>query len=58
MGVYGGPNKVKGGIVFSLDGANPSSYAGDLVTTYGTDYGYFAGGEPGPGTLSTVERVD
>ena len=44
MGVYGGPNKAKGGIVFSLDGAHPASYAGDSVTSLGTDYGYFAGG--------------
>ena len=60
MGVYGGPNKVKGGIVFSLDGANPNSYAGDSVTSLGTDYGYIAGGmsEPGETTYSKVERID
>ena len=57
MGVYGGPNKAKGGIVFSLDGANPASYAGDSVTSLGTDYGYFAGGY-GDSSYSTVYRVD
>ena len=55
MGVFGGPNKVKGGIVFSLDGANPASYAGDSPSPIGTDYGYFAGAYP---ALSTVDRVD
>ena len=61
MGVYGGPNKVKGGIVFSLDGANPNSYAGDEPAPAGTDYGYFAGGGSGaPGALgvTTVDRID
>jgi len=60
MGVYGGPNKVKGGIVFSLDGANPASYAGDTPTTAGTNYGYWGGGNnpSSPGGLSTVDRVD
>ena len=55
MGVYGGPNKVKGGIVFSLDGANPASYAGDSVTVVGTDYGYVGGDYPNG---STVDRID
>ena len=60
MGVYGGPNKAKGGIVFSLDGANPTSYAGDTPTTAGTNYGYWGGGNnpSSPGGLSTVDRVD
>jgi hypothetical protein len=62
MGVYGGPNKVKGGIVFSLDGANPNSYAGDSPTTVGTDYGYVAGGyfegSPGGGPRSDIDRID
>ena len=63
MGVFGGPNKVKGGIVFSLDGANPNSYAGDSETVVGTDYGYFAQGvnrDPMPSTIafSSTDRVD
>ena len=60
MGVYGGPNKIQGGIVFSLDGANPASYAGDEVSSIGTDYGYFGGGfDPSvPGRRSTVDRID
>ena len=59
MGVYGGPNKVKGGIVFSLDGANPNSYAGDSVTVVGTDYGYFGGGYvTSPSRTSIVNRLD
>jgi len=64
MGVYGGPNKVKGGIVFSLDGANPASYAGDVdgatrsaTAPAGTPYGYFGGGTKPP-AYSTVDRVD
>ena len=57
MGVYGGPNKVKGGIVFSLDGANPNSYAGDSLTSLGTDYGYFGGGY-NSGNITTVDRID
>ena len=64
MGVYGGPNKVKGGIVFSLDGANPASYAGDVdgqtrptTTITGTPYGYFGGGKE-PSDVSTVDRID
>ena len=60
MGVYGGPNKVKGGIVFGLDGANHASYAGDTPTTAGTNYGYFgAGRNPSfPAGLSSIDRVD
>ena len=56
MGVFGGPNKVKGGIVFSLDGANPASYAGDSVTSLGTDYGYFGGGQSS--SYTTIDRID
>ena len=56
MGVYGGPNKVKGGIVFGLDGANPASYAGDSVTSLGTDYGYFGGGSSS--SYTTIDRID
>ena len=60
MGVYGGPNKAKGGIVFGLDGANHASYAGDTPTTAGTNYGYFgAGRNPSfPAGLSSIDRVD
>ena len=69
MGVYGGPNKVKGGIVFSLDGANPASYAGDVdgatrsaSTPAGTPYGYVGHGLGSPGNpspaVSTVNRID
>ena len=59
MGVFGGPNKVQGGIVFSLDGANPASYAGDEISaTAGPAYGYFAGGYQPGGSQSTVDRID
>ena len=58
MGVYGGPNKVKGGIVFSLDGANPASYAGDVPVNIGTNYGYFGGGQSSPSAISIIDRLD
>ena len=43
-------------LVLNLDAGNTKSYAGDIVTPVGTDYGYYGGGNPGP--KSTVDRID
>ncbi len=50
------PRIITDNLVFLVDAGNVKSYAGD--NSLGTDYGYFAGGEPGPGTVTTVDRVD
>jgi len=58
MGFYNSPRIILDNLVLNLDAGNTKSYAGDTPTTAGTPYGYFGGGFPGPGALSTVERID
>ena len=42
-------------LVLNLDAGNTKSYAGDVASPIGTDYGYFGGGNA---SASTVDRVD
>jgi len=56
MGFYNSPRIITDDLIFSIDAANIKSWNGP--SPLGTPYGYFGGGEPGPGYLSTVERLD
>ena len=42
-------------LVLNLDAGNTKSYAGNVASPIGTDYGYVGGGTP---SKSTVDRID
>ena len=60
MGFYNSPRIVTDNLVFLVDAGNVKSYAGDIVTPVGTDYGYFGGGnfDTGGSSASVIQRID
>ena len=58
MGFYNSPRIITDDLIFSIDAANIKSWSGPTPVPVGTDYGYFAGGVPGPAHMSTVQRID
>jgi len=54
MATYYNPKIITNNIEFSVDAANVKSWSG--ASPLGTNYGYWAGGAPGP--VSTVDRTD
>ena len=57
MGFYNSPRIILDDLVLNLDAGNTKSYAGNVPTPVGTNYGYMGGG--GPGTSgSFVDRID
>ena len=61
MGFYNSPRIILDDLVLNLDAGNIKSYAGDVPTPAGTDYGYFGGGKTGaPDALDTsfIDRID
>jgi len=55
MATYYNPKIITNNIEFSVDAANIKSWSGPSLVPAGTDYGYFAGGNP---SKSIVDRID